>query len=203
MNSEIQLKLVVLGMASVGKTSIINRYLKKEFGHTDVTIMAGFNKQKLTINGKLIDFQIWDTAGQEKYRALIPLYYKDANIALLVYDISDPDSFEQLKIWSKEVMENGPENILMIIIGNKIDLEEKVPYIDVKNYAQEIKAILKFTSAKENLGVEELFYEILEDHFSKNIEQNDELESKKGGSKINQVQKSDQKYWLWNFCNIQ
>lgn len=204
MNSETQLKLVILGKASVGKTSIINRYTKNEFEKTDVTIMAGFIRKKIFINENLIDFQIWDTAGQEKYRSLIPLYYKDANIAFLVYDVSDPDSFLQLKTWVKELKEKGPDNILLFIIGNKIDLEEKVPFFEVKQYAEEIKAILKFTSAKKDLGVEEVFNEILMMKMLENGHKNiAELNGGKGGSKIHDIPKENyQGYWFMNYCSL-
>lgn len=203
MNSETQLKLVILGKASVGKTSIINRYIKNEFDKTDVTIMAGFIRKKILINEHLIDFQIWDTAGQEKYRSLIPLYYKDANIAFLVYDVTDLDSYLQLKIWVTELKENGPDNILMVIIGNKIDLEEKVPFLEVKQYAETIKALLKFTSAKQNLGIEEVFSEILMMKVLENDGRINMENMEKGGSKINEAPKENYKgYWFMSYCNI-
>lgn len=185
MIEEKEIKLVVLGDQSVGKTSIINRYVTKQFSQVDVTVMAGFIKKQVVFNDKMINLHIWDTAGQEKYRSLIPMYYKDAQVAILVYDVTNIKSFNYLKTWVQELKEQGPEDVLMVIVGNKIDLiknnEENVSSEKAELFTKELNGIFMLISAKENYFVENLFEEII-----KNVEKDNknEKKSKIYGSKI-------------------
>eukprot|EP01015_Nassula_variabilis_P030096 TRINITY_DN6572_c0_g1_i4.p2 TRINITY_DN6572_c0_g1~~TRINITY_DN6572_c0_g1_i4.p2 ORF type:complete len:157 (-),score=39.44 TRINITY_DN6572_c0_g1_i4:61-531(-) len=112
--------------------------------------------------GNFIKYQIWDTAGQEKYESLVPMYYKDAKVALIVYDITNQSSFEKVKFWVQELREKGPPNMILAVVGNKIDLEDKeeVSYEEANSYAKELNAIFAQTSAKENRGIEALFTKI-------------------------------------------
>eukprot|EP01017_Pseudomicrothorax_dubius_P024816 TRINITY_DN2637_c0_g2_i1.p1 TRINITY_DN2637_c0_g2~~TRINITY_DN2637_c0_g2_i1.p1 ORF type:complete len:152 (-),score=43.64 TRINITY_DN2637_c0_g2_i1:96-551(-) len=128
---------------------------------------------------KLIKYQIWDTAGQEKYHALASLFYKDAKVGIVVYDITSRESFEDLKIWLSELREKGPANMILAIVGNKIDLitEEKVTYQEASEYAKKAGAIFCQTSAKENRGIEALFTKI-----SENLASLDLTAAQKGNS---------------------
>lgn len=123
-------KVVLLGEGRVGKTSIYLRYTKGEYSDRQVTtLQAGFAEKKITINTPTLDKQevtltIWDTAGQERFHALGPIYYRGASGALLVYDITDSESFNKVKNWVKELKKIMNNEIIIIIAGNKVDLEK-------------------------------------------------------------------------------
>ena len=101
--------------------------------------------------GKAIKYQFWDTAGQEKFKAIAKIYYKDARVAIIMYDISSKESFEGLKIWMDELNEKGPKDMVVAIVGNKTDLlEHEVPVNEAEEYAKAHNALFKLTSAKED-----------------------------------------------------
>jgi len=116
----------------------------------------------IMVDGSPIKYQIWDTAGQEKYHSLAPMYYRGAAAAIIVYDITRAASFQTLKNWVRELQQLGPENIVLAICGNKSDLEEKreVSTAEAKAYADEIQAIFLETSAKLNKNVQDLFVDM-------------------------------------------
>lgn len=103
--------------------------------------------------------QLWDTAGQEKYKSIAPIYYREAKIALCVYDICSQRSFEVMKNWMEELQLNGPKDIILAIVGNKIDRydDQEVNYSEVKEFANQKNAILKLVSAKEGKNISDLF----------------------------------------------
>lgn len=112
---------------------------------------------------KAVCFEIWDTAGQEKYRALTKMFYKDASAAILVYDITRAESFTQLKeYWASQVKENAPKKIVLAIAANKSDLyeNEAVSEADGRAFAKELGALFRFTSCKNKVGVDELFQDV-------------------------------------------
>ena len=124
----INCKVVLLGETGVGKTCLIERYTKSEFHDNFAPTLGGtFIEKEVTYKkyNKTIKFQIWDTAGQEKYRSINKLFYSDANIAILVYDITKRESFDNIRRWLDEVKEFAPKSITLILVGNKKDLEEK------------------------------------------------------------------------------
>ncbi|CAF0869149.1 unnamed protein product [Didymodactylos carnosus] len=123
---------------------------------------ASFKTKKLTLDGKRVELAIWDTAGQERFRALGPLYYRDSNGAILVFDITDEDSFERVKSWTKELRRILGNDCVLCIVGNKIDLEKDrhVPMQIAEDYAKSVGAKLYHTSAKSNKGIEELFNDL-------------------------------------------
>ena len=122
-------KVVLLGESGVGKTSIITQFTSSEFQEDQIsTTGASFSSKTFNFDeiGKNLSFEIWDTAGQEKYRSLSKMFYKDAGVAILVYDITSKESFEQLKnYWVIQLREYGPKNIIIAIAGNKSDLENE------------------------------------------------------------------------------
>jgi len=160
-------KVAILGGSGVGKSSILLRFVNNDFDPNIVsTFGAAFLDKNYDYNGILYKFQIWDTAGQEKYAPLAAhLYYRDANIVLLVYDITNEESFKALKDWHKEVLDKGPKDILIGVVGNKSDLIEKeqVSLEEGSEYAKSIKAFYKQTSAKENKGITDLFERVCEE----------------------------------------
>ena len=158
-------KMVLVGESGVGKTSIIHRYLYNEYDDNRITTSSPEYKNKILEYpeyNKSITFDIWDTAGQEKYRSVTKNFYVNAGIGIMVYDIRVKDSFENIKTyWSEQLQELGEENIILGIAGNKCDLfeEQNISDKEVKKFAESIGAIFKLTSCKENIGINELFYE--------------------------------------------
>ena len=159
-------KVVLLGESGVGKTSIITMFMDNEFTEDQQTTTgASFSTKSLTYDKyhSEISFEIWDTAGQEKYRSLAKMFYKDATIAILVYDITRYDSFEQLRdFWVGQLKDNAPNNLILAIAANKSDLigEEKVDEGEARKFADSIGAIFRLTSAKQQNGVEDLFRDV-------------------------------------------
>ncbi|XP_009325941.1 PREDICTED: ras-related protein Rab-21 [Pygoscelis adeliae] len=126
------------------------------------TYTASFLTKKLNIGGKRVNLAIWDTAGQERFHALGPIYYRDSNGAILVYDITDEDSFQKVKNWVKELRKMLGNEICLCIVGNKIDLEKErhVSVQEAETYAESVGAKHYHTSAKQNKGIEELFLDL-------------------------------------------
>ncbi|KAJ6862952.1 ras-related protein RHN1-like isoform X1 [Populus alba x Populus x berolinensis] len=139
-SNNIQAKLVLLGDMGTGKTSLVLRFVKGQFlEFQESTIGAAFFTQVLSLNEATIKFDIWDTAGQERYHSLAPMYYRGAAAAVVVYDITSmwyrspldrnmfylQDSFERAKKWVIELQRQGNPNLIMFLVGNKVDLKEK------------------------------------------------------------------------------
>ncbi len=121
-----QFKLVLLGESSVGKSSLVLRFVKGQFlDFQDSTIGAAFLTQTVCLNETTVKFEIWDTAGQERYHSLAPMYYRGAQAAIVVYDITNQDSFVRAKNWVKELQRQGNPDIVIALAGNKVDLEEE------------------------------------------------------------------------------
>ena len=163
-NSE-SFKIVLIGESGVGKTSIISQFVNQIFQEDVESSSSGtFNSKTLIYdNNKVLKLEIWDTAGQEKYRSLASMFYKEASAAILVYDITRKESFEQIQnYWVGQIKENGPTNIILALCGNKSDLidEEKVDEEQARNYAKEINAMFYPTSAKNDSGITDLFLQI-------------------------------------------
>ena len=169
---EIGIKVTLIGESSVGKTSIINRYTRDDFAQDlESTLGANYSQKKIVRHGKKIRLDLWDTAGQEKYRAIGRHFYKESYIVCLVYDITSKSSFENIKkIWYPELKEYGEKLKILALVGNKIDkyLEEEVKEDEAQKFADEIKAIYKRTSAMEGTNIEELF-NILADKYLSDI----------------------------------
>lgn len=156
-------KVVLLGEGRVGKTSLISRYVKNEFPEeTDTTTQATFLTKNVNVGRRHADLQVWDTAGQERFHALGPIYYRDADAAILVYDIADRRSFTMVRNWVKELRKVVGTRITIFIAANKCDLERsiQVSWEDADEYAQSIPAPLVRTSARSGKGVENLFLEV-------------------------------------------
>ena len=171
-------KVVLLGEAGVGKTSIISRYVSNTFSEVLMsTTGASFATKKVELDDEhKIKFQIWDTAGQERFRSLAKIFYQNAAVAVLVYDITRRDSFEKLKeFWIKELKENAPSDIILAIAANKSDLYENevVSLKEGKDLSQEINAIFKSTSAMLSHGVEDLFKLIAEKFINPSLNTNE------------------------------
>ena len=183
--NEESIKVVLIGESGVGKTSIISQFTKGVFNQDIMsTNGATFStkKKEFTEQQKILSFEIWDTAGQEKYRSLAKMFFKDAAVALLVYDITSKSSFVEIKnYWMNLVRDNGPKQILMYIVGNKYDLIEKeaVNETEARQYADKQNICLWFTSAKKSTGIDELFEEIGQKYLSPEFTNSEEIIQRK------------------------
>ncbi|TMW61298.1 hypothetical protein Poli38472_013761 [Pythium oligandrum] len=158
-----EVKVVLLGDTGVGKSSLVLRFVTNNFRpYSESTIGASFMSKMIVVKDTPIKYQIWDTAGQEKYHSLAPMYYRGAAAAIVVYDITRKQSLTTLKNWVKELKQLGPDNIVIAIAGNKSDLDDKreVPSSQARAYAEEIGALFIETSAKEDTNVSDLFIQI-------------------------------------------
>jgi len=158
-------KVVLVGESGVGKTSIITQFIDQTFQEDQQSTTGGTFSTKSVIcdNGKTLKFEIWDTAGQERYRSLTKMFYKDANAAVLVYDITRKDSFEELQnYWSQQIKESSLSNIILAIAANKSDLisQEAVEEEKAREFANELGAIFVSTTATTVESINELFIEI-------------------------------------------
>lgn len=119
-------KLVLLGDTAVGKSCLVVRFVRDEFFEfQEPTIGAAFLTQSVTLDNTIVKFEIWDTAGQERYRSLAPMYYRGAAAAIVVYDITNKESFNGAKSWVKELQRRGDPNVVIALAGNKSDLPNK------------------------------------------------------------------------------
>ena len=170
-------KVVLLGDSGVGKTCIIKRFVSNSFESNMITTNAANYCSKMVKFenlGKSLLFDIWDTAGQEKYRALTKFFYKDAVVVILVYDITRVDSFENMKnYWYKQLQENCDKSIVIGVAGNKSDLfvDEKVSESEARDFADKIGAIFELTSAQNNTGIIELFLDVGNKYLDPNFQQ--------------------------------
>ena len=153
-------KLILIGNSGVGKSSIIQRFMKNTFEESyKCTIGVDFLMKTLQINGKTVKLQLWDTAGQEKYKSMVASYYRGANVALVVFDITNHISFENLPLWIENYYKNGPEQKNIILIGNKKDMEEsrKVTRQEAELFSETNNMMYFETSAKEGDNIEYAF----------------------------------------------
>lgn len=159
-NKICQFKVVLLGESAVGKSSLVLRFVKREFhDFQESTIGAAFLTQTVQIDDTTVKFEIWDTAGQERYHSLAPMYYRGAQAALIVYDITSKDSFLKAQNWVRELHRQANAHIIIALVGNKLDLASKraVENSEAKEYADENNLLFMETSAKTAINVVEVF----------------------------------------------
>ena len=171
-------KLILIGDSSVGKSNILLKYLKGEFDpNSKATVGVEFGTKSLKINEKKIKVQIWDTAGQERYRSITSAYYKGAKGAFIVYDITRKDTFDSIDRWAADLKANGDQNISIVLIGNKCDLEEnrQVPKDDGIKKSEEFKTAFLETSALNGENIEKAFNELIQQIFENNCNNEDNV----------------------------
>ncbi|XXG86439.1 hypothetical protein AAC387_Pa11g1335 [Persea americana] len=162
-------KIVLIGDSAVGKSQILARFARNDFSlDSKATIGVEFQTRTLVIQHKSVKAQIWDTAGQERYRAVTSAYYRGAVGAMLVYDITKRQTFDHIPRWLEELRGHADKNIVIILIGNKSDLENQraVPTEDAKEFAQKEGLFFLETSALEATNVETAFMTVLTEIFN-------------------------------------
>ncbi|KAK2180810.1 hypothetical protein NP493_425g03026 [Ridgeia piscesae] len=153
-------KLVFLGEQSVGKTSLITRFMYDSFDNTyQATIGIDFLSKTMYLEDRTIRLQLWDTAGQERFRSLIPSYIRDSSVAVVVYDITNANSFQQTSKWIDDVRTERGGDVIIMLVGNKTDLSDKrqVSTEDGERKAKELNVMFIETSAKAGYNVKQLF----------------------------------------------
>jgi len=163
MNKTYQYKLVLLGESADGKSSLVLRFVKGQFfEYQESTIGAAFLTQTVVLDDCTVKFEIWDTAGQERYHSLAPMYYRGAAAAVVVYDVTNKQSFVRAQNWVKELQRQGTSKIIIALAGNKCDLisQQEVRREEAVAYAEENGIFFMETSAKTDQNVNSLFQEI-------------------------------------------
>ncbi|MQL73760.1 hypothetical protein Taro_006120 [Colocasia esculenta] len=142
-------KLVLLGDAGAGKSSLVLRFVKNQFiEFQESTIGAAFFSQTLSVDDASVKFDIWDTAGQERYHSLAPMYYRGAAAAIIVYDITNQASFDRAKKWVQELLVQGSPSTIMALAGNKADILDARRVSEAQRYALDNGLLFMETSAK-------------------------------------------------------
>ena len=174
--NEYEVKICLLGDVNVGKTSIASRFCKNSFNENYINTIGGaYQQQNIVLNnGAKIKLHIWDTSGQDRFRSMTNLYYRDAQVAILTYDVTNEQSLESLNYWLNELNDKVEiDNMILCLAGNENDVDaskKTVPTSKGKAFAEEHNMIFYETSAKTGAGVKELFqaiavkeYELLKD----------------------------------------
>lgn len=157
-------KIVIIGDSGVGKSSLLVRFVRNEFHEqTRSTISAAYLSRRIEADDRTLQFEIWDTAGQERFRSLnTPMYYRGASGAVIVYDITDPESFKNARGWYTQLKMLGEPGVQVALVGNKSDLEDKrhVDHSQADEFAQQNSLVHLLTSARSGENVEQVFKEL-------------------------------------------
>ena len=176
-NNILKVKISLIGNSGVGKTSIISKYIKDDFSeHSNSTKGAQYSNKKIKVGDKLIEMDLWDTSGQEMYISLCRNFFKNSHIVILVYDITNKDSFEDMKnIWYNELLEYGEEYNILAIVGNKNDLYEKeeVSEYEGLNFAKEKNCLFMLVSAKNGNNINNLLNKLIYYYLKNNYKNKD------------------------------
>ena len=200
-NFDYLLKYIIIGDAAVGKSNLLLRYVHGQFKpEYQLTIGVEFGAKNIEIDSKMFRIQIWDTAGTENFRSITRAYYKNSVCALVVYDISSRDSFNNVMSWIEDCRNQSPKTIFIVLVGNKCDLEDKrqVTYEEGKELADKNELLFFESSAKDGINVDDIFINSAKE-ISKKIEQGYyDLESDSCGIKKGINRNSSQEIHLGN-----
>jgi Ras-related protein Rab-11A len=181
-------KVILLGESSVGKTSILHRFIGQKFAESyRCTVGVEFKIKSILLDPYTsAELKIWDTCGEEKFQSVTRQYYNDTNGIILLYDLSDKNTFNSLNKWLKEIRNYAPKNTVIIIVGNKVDLERKVSHDDAITFANNENISYLEVSAKNGINIELIFEKLCKEMVIKKkeiIEENNESENIKLGNK--------------------
>jgi len=202
-------KLLLIGDSGVGKTCVLFRFSEDAFNATFIsTIGIDFKIRTIDLDGKKIKLQIWDTAGQERFRTITTAYYRGAMGIMLVYDITNDKSFDNIKNWIRNIEEHASQDVEKMILGNKCDMNERREVTKERGEELAIEYGIKFmeTSAKASINVEEAFYTLARDikaKMEKKLEAHPPLPGRSGGfhPRDGDNQPSNFMQWL-NRCSL-
>ena len=155
-----QLKIILVGDSNVGKTSLLNRFMGYEFNpNYSCTISADFKIKSVSVSSNVgAELTVWDTCGQERFRSMTRQYFKDAHGVILVYDVSDPNSFNNLSSWLKEIKSHSNRDPEVILVANKIDIEDRKINKETGNKFAEKNGLMYIeTSSKEGINIDSPF----------------------------------------------
>ncbi|KAJ7640453.1 ras-domain-containing protein [Mycena polygramma] len=163
----INCKLLLIGNSSVGKSSLLLRFSDEQWlpeDESSATIGVDFRVHKMEVKGKKVKLSIWDTAGQERFRTITSSYYRGAQGIILVYDVSNRESFDALPRWFSELETYVSDKVVKILVGNKVDKEfsRQVPTVEAQAFAKRMNCLFVEASAKTSVGVKEAFTEVVE-----------------------------------------
>ena len=186
-HSDIKVKIMLIGNSNVGKTSIIKRYCKNIFSKSHIsTVGIDLETKNIKIGKQIINLQLWDTAGQERYRVLSKNYYNNSDAFIIVYDITNSKSFENVTNWIMQIKENASENVKIVLFGNKSDLEDQriINEEEGKKFGKDNNINFYETSAENGANVEkaiiDLVKEVINDeNFTKGSENTSQLSGDK------------------------
>jgi len=159
-----EVKICILGDSGVGKSSLVQRFVHNTFTvGNESTIGASFLTKTIVVGDKTVKFNIWDTAGQEKYRALAPMYYRGSQACVIVYDVTSMPSYKSVSAWIRELQSHAPSDVVLALAANKSDLQPKasVPVKEARALADSIGAVFIETSAKNSVNVNQLFVSLV------------------------------------------
>lgn len=190
-----RIKVILVGETGVGKTNLINVTMEKDFNDNErSSIAASFSMKKMKVDEKIYNLYLWDTMGQEKMKALTKIFFKNAKIVILVYDITKKKTFLELENWLKDIKELLGNNIVIGICGNKSDLfmEEEVSEEDVQGFADKIKSKYALTSAKsDKYGFCKFLNDLLEEFINIYVK-NPDIDKKKNKEEKKEIEPNDQ-----------
>jgi Ras-related protein Rab-8A len=200
-------KLLLIGDSGVGKTCVLFRFSEDAFNATFIsTIGIDFKIRTIDLDGKKIKLQIWDTAGQERFRTITTAYYRGAMGIMLVYDITNEKSFDNIKNWIRNIEEHASQDVEKMILGNKCDMNDRREVTKERGEELAIEYGIKFmeTSAKASINVEEAFYTLARDIKAK-MEKKLEVQNppRPGGIKVDPNDKPGANFMQWlQRCSI-
>ena len=180
------MKLILVGDSGVGKTNILSKYLKNDFDpDSKATVGVEFGTKNIEIDNKRIKVQIWDTAGQERYKSITSTYYKGAKGAFIVYDITRKSTFDNIDKWIGDLKNNGDENMIVYLVGNKSDLNDmrEVRKDEAMTKSEKFNIAFSETSALYGDNIHKIFQDLMEKvyiNFYRNANTNKDKEIKKG-----------------------
>lgn len=162
-------KLLIIGDQRVGKSCILTRFTENFYTpHSIMTVGIDYKTKKIKVDGTEIKLQIWDTAGQEKYRSITQNFYKNAMGVVIVFDLTDEGTFDNVRNWIRQIKNHAGENVCKLLVGNKCDIEEnRVSKEKIAEFVKETNIEYFETSAKNNININEAFYSIAKDVKSK------------------------------------
>ena len=159
------LKYIIIGDSAVGKSNILTQYVYEKFSEEfQSTLGVEFAAKNAVIDNKVYRIQIWDTAGAESFRSITRAYYKNSVCAFIVYDITKRETFENVQVWLDDIKNQCPQTVLLVLVGNKLDLENErqISYEEGESFAQKNNMYFFETSAKTGVNIENLFLKSVE-----------------------------------------